>query len=279
VEREATLLVVSLAVCGPLCAIFGTIAPTISQLPRSGRGAETLAWRRLWMPLVPAGFALVTLLGWAAQEADDTDDAIDPMLLVLALPGAVIGARAIARALTSVVRRETPLAATIGLVRPRVIIDPKLAALLDADALAAAIAHEQAHARHRDPLQIWLAQFAADLQWPGRSASDRFRQWLHALEVARDEEARESGTNGEALASAIVTTAQFAQRQPRACARLLGHGEMLRDRIARLLRPVVGVDASRGVVWIVAILAVAACGLTLGIVGGDHLLRALPGVS
>src|SRR5262249_14177263 len=87
VGREATLLVVALAVCGPLCAIGGALTRPAAGFPRSGRDAEALMWRRLWMPLLPACVALAVLLGWTAQEPDQTDNALHPALLVVALPG------------------------------------------------------------------------------------------------------------------------------------------------------------------------------------------------
>ncbi len=274
------LLVVSLAVCGPLCVVFGALGRPAPHLERSGRHAEVRAWRRLWIPLVPACVALAVLVGWALQEADDTGDALDARLLVAAIPGAVIAARALARAIVSLLPARKPLVATVGLVRPKVIIDGAIASALPSDALDAVRAHEAAHAAHRDPLQIWLAQLATDLQWPAPSARLRFRQWLHALEVARDEEARESGACGHALASAIVTVAQLAQARARACAALIGQGELLRDRIARLLRPiVVGQRSISARVMIVLVMVLVVTGIAVGAVCGDHMLRCLPGVS
>ncbi len=276
-EREATLLIVSFAMCGPLCIAFGALVRPIGRFDRSGRHAEAAAWRRLWLPLAPAGVMLILLVGWALQAPDDTDNALSARLLVVAIPGALLGARAVARAASSLWQRHSSLAATIGLVHPKVVIDESLSVVLDAEALAAVDAHERAHARHRDPLQIWLAQVAADLQWP--FADLRFRQWLHGLEVARDEEAREQGINGDALALAVVTVAQLAQARPRAVATLIGSGELLRDRITRLLRPMVRARRSRNVAYAVTIAGVIAIALCVGMVGGDWLLRCLPGVS
>ncbi len=278
-EREATLLVVSLAVCSALCIAFGALAHPLGRFERSGRHAEVLAWRRIWMPLLPAALALVVFAGWALQAADQTDDAVDPILLVAALPGAIILARAVARAVSALFWRGNPLAATVGLLRPTVIIDRSLVEMLDADALAAVRAHELAHARHRDPLQIWLAQLAIDLQWPAPSAPLRFRQWLHSLEVARDEEARESGTSGDALASAIVSVAQLAHDHSRPFASLLGSGEMLRDRVRRLLRPLAPARRHRVALLGTAIAILVASALAVGIIGGDRVLRCVPGIS
>ncbi len=278
-EREATLLVLSLAICAPLCVAFGAMARPIAHFERSGQLAEARAWRRLWLPLVPGCAALAILLGWALHEPDPTDEGLDAMLLVGGIPGAIVLARALARALISAASRHEPLVATIGLLRPRVVIHESIARALCPDSLAAVRAHESAHATHRDPLRIWLAQLAVDLQWPAPSARRRFAHWLHTLEVARDEEAREAGVCGDALAAAIVSVARVAQARSRACAALLGQGDLLRDRIARLLRPMVPSRRRRTTWLFAAVVAVLVGGIAAGFVGGDDLLRCLPGVS
>ncbi|HEY4177130.1 MAG TPA: M48 family metalloprotease [Kofleriaceae bacterium] len=280
-EREATLLVLALAICGPLCVLFGVMARPLQRLDASGRHVERLAWRRLWLPLAPAGFALLVLIGWAAQEPDETDDGVATALMLAAIPGAIIGSRAVARAALSAARRIKPLAGTVGLVRPRVIIDPLLEDTLDGEALVAVLAHESSHARHRDPLRILLAQLATDLQWPASSATARFHHWLHALELARDEEARDDGADGDALADAIVTVAKLARRTPYrfdVCASLTGHGEMLRDRVSRLMNPPLADTRRAGRRWPLAILTVALLAIAIGLLGGDRLVRHLPGV-
>jgi beta-lactamase regulating signal transducer with metallopeptidase domain len=74
-------------------------------------------------------------------------------------------------------------------LRPWVLSSPYLAKTLDDRTIEAALEHERAHARHHDPLRIWLAQLATDLQWPWPQAHKRFQLWILALELARDEEA------------------------------------------------------------------------------------------
>ncbi len=278
-EREATLLVLSLALCGPLLLASAAIAGAAFQLAPSGRSAELAAWRRLWLPLVPAGLALMLVVGWALQEPDDTDTVLDPRLLVAALPAAIIGSRALARALRSIWTRATPLAGTVGLLRPRIAIDDSLSSELDSDELEAVRAHERAHARHRDPFRIWAGQLIADLQWPTRTAAVRFRLWLHALELARDEEARESGVDGEALAAAVVHVTRLAQRRCGLAARLVGDGEMLRDRIDRLLGPLVMPQRLRRLILATSICALLAAAVTIGLVAGNTVLVHLPGVT
>jgi hypothetical protein len=77
-----------------------------------------------------------------------------------------------------------------------VVVSPALAEVLDPAALRAVHEHESAHARHHDPLRIWLAELAADLQWPSPSARARLQSWPETLELARDDEARERGAQG-----------------------------------------------------------------------------------
>ena len=278
-EREATLLVLSLALCGPLLLVAAALTRPSFELARSGRSAELAAWRRLWLPLVPAALALMVFIGWALQEPDDTDEILDPLLLAVALPAAIIGARAIARALRSLWTRARPLAGTVGLLRPRIEIDESLETELAEDELAAVHAHERAHARHRDPFRIWLGQLIADLQWPTRTAARRYRLWLHALELARDEEAREAGIDGESLAAAVVRVARLAQQRCGIVARLAGNGEMLRDRIHRLLTPLVTAHRLQRLILAAGICVLLAIAVTIGLVAGNAVLVRLPGVT
>src|SRR5207247_683225 len=129
--------------------------------------------------------------------------------------------------------------ATVGLLRPWIVFSPRLAKQLDDRQIEAALEHEHAHARHWDPLRIWLAQLATDLQWPWPQARERMEQWLIALELARDEEARVSGIEGTDLADAIITSARFCQNANLSAqaAALTGQAVALTERIARLLDP------------------------------------------
>lgn len=278
-EREGVLTVLCLVLGGPLCLLGGAIVGPTTKLASSGRRAELDTWRRLWLPLVPGLSAVALAIGWALHEPDASDAVLVPAMLGVALLGAVIAARTVARAARSLWMHRPPLAGTVGLVRPRVVIAPELRALLADDELAAVQAHELAHVRHRDPLRIWVGQIVADLQWPARSAELRFRQWLHALELARDEEARDAGADGPALAAAVVGVARRV-RTPAICgAHLVGQAEMLRDRIARLLAPLTAWrERSPRFALGVVVVAVLVAALSLGFWDGDSVLHHLPGV-
>ena len=108
---------------------------------------------------------------------------------------------------------------------------------IDETARDAVRAHESAHARHRDPLRVWAAQLATDLQWPGRGANTRLAQWRHALELARDEEVRRQGVDGADLAAAVIVALRLGGMTPSGGVSIVGSHEGVRDRIHRLLAP------------------------------------------
>ncbi len=87
---------------------------------------------------------------------------------------ALLVARATIRAVWSLIAAQRDQGtATVGLLRPRTRFLPHLAKWLDERQIEAALEHERAHARHRDPLRIWLAQLATDLQWPWPQAQGK----------------------------------------------------------------------------------------------------------
>jgi hypothetical protein len=210
--------------------------------------AERRAWRRLWLPVLPTLVVGAWLCGWALREPDPVTTRFDHgMIIGASLPFLAVALRAGLRALWVLVRQpvELPIC-TVGFLHPRVVFDPHLARLLEDGPLHAALEHERAHARHRDPLRIWLAQLATDLQWPWPWAHRHFQVWLEILEHARDEEARELGASGTDLAAAVVATARHARHAPRAGfgafppggqAALLGDAHSLAERVERLLAP------------------------------------------
>jgi hypothetical protein len=272
VSRDLVLAGLVLIVCGVLAWAPGLLPA------RAGR-SERASWWRLWGPLLPAAAALALLVGWALQEPSTTDELLRPVAALAALPVAFVWARAAWRAARALAAPVDAPAAVIGLLWPRVEIDARLGEVVSSSGLAAARAHEEAHARHRDPLRIWLAQLATDLQWPFGGAAARLAAWLDALELARDDEARRAGARGEDLAEALVGAARLASTTPRpaALARLDGPGGALAARVERLLAPL---EAERRptrrrtvALAVTATLLVAAW---IGFAHGDLALRALP---
>ena len=275
-DRELVLATLALPLCGA-ALLAGSLLRLRLRAPTSSRSARALerhTWARIWLPLLPAALVLAFLTGWALQEPEDAEVA-QPLLVIAAIGCAVIWLRAGTRAIRAL-RPASGLAMTSGLLRPRVTIAPSLAAHLDPRALAAVHAHEAAHARHRDPLRLWLAQLATDLQWPSQTARQRFADWRSALELARDAEACES-VDGSDLAAALIGAAQLGAGSS-ATVGLLGDSDRaFADRIHRLLEPspIDRAPASRRWIGVLVMLSLAAA---IGAAYGEAIVGWFPGL-
>jgi Zn-dependent protease with chaperone function len=277
-NRDLVLIVLAFIVCGPVVWLGGPLS--LASLGVPGGIDERRAWRRLWMPVMPAAVALAVLAGWGLQEPARTDELLRPVAGVLVVPVVLLWLRAAWR-VTRALRRpahDIP-AAVVGLFRPRILLSTAFREAVDERALAAALAHEQAHARHRDPLRILLAQLVSDLQWPAPGARIRLQSWLAALEVARDDEARRHGSDGRDLAAAILAAARLTVRTTSIPVALLTSAEWaLVFRIDRLLSAAVPGGDRRGWGWllVVGLAAAITAGAVVGVTHGDDVLRALP---
>jgi hypothetical protein len=277
-DRSLVFGGLALSACGWLVwlgAALGRPAPSCA----SARELERRHARALWSPFAPALVALVLLLGWFLQEPPLSDEPLHPVAALFALPVVGVWLRAGWRALRAALASPgTAPACTHGLLRPRVVLDERFRTSLDSQAFEAVLAHEHRHAAHRDPLRILLAQLAGDLQWPVAAARLRFERWRAALELARDEEARERGASGPDLAAAILAACRRARAaEPDVVARLTGVEQDLIARIDRLLAPLPHGSGARPS-WprAAGALAVVAAALWGGLLYGDLLVRALP---
>ena len=280
-SRDLVLATMVLVLCGAgawLASWIPAASDAGARREVSGRRLAARAWRRVWLPLLPAAIALATMLGWALQEPGVTDERLLPTAVFVVIPIGLVWLRCAVRACVAMRSpREMPPLATVGLWRPRVVVAEDLPGALDPAALGAALAHERVHVRHRDPLRIWLAQIATDLQWPSPWARRRFAHWLTCLELARDEEARLGGASGEDLAAAVVSVARIAWR-PRAAAiaGLTGAETSLASRVHRLLAPVPPDRGRRSGPLLLGALAVLGSSVAIGVAYGDYVLRAMP---
>ena len=273
-DRELVLATLALPLCGA-ALLAGSLMRLRLRAVASPRALERHTWARIWLPLLPAALVLAFLTGWALQEPEDAEVA-QPLLWIAAIACAVIWLRAGLRAVRALRTPAPSLAMTSGLLRPRVTIAPSLAAHLDPGALAAVHAHEAAHARHRDPLRLWLAQLATDLQWPSHTARQRFADWRGALELARDAEACES-VDGSDLAAALIGAAQLGAGSSAAVGLLGDNDRAFADRIHRLLEPHAAEHAPRSRRWI-AVVATLALAAVLGAAFGETIIGWLPGL-
>jgi hypothetical protein len=279
VERECFLSILVALLGGTMILACGWW-PTRDGGGGSARQLERLRWRHIWLPLVPALTIAAWLCGWALAESDPTPEKASIRLILSSVPFALLlFGRAAIRAVWSLFRDEGEVVtATVGLLRPWILFSPYLAKRLDDRTIEAALAHERAHARHRDPLRIWLARLATDLQWPWPQAQRRFRLWILALEFARDEEARVSGVDGSDLASAILASARLGRQAilP-ANAELISDPSTLKERISRLLEPLpLEPPPTHTTIWTaVALIPVVLGAIGFGSVFGEQIVRTL----
>ena len=124
---------------------------------------------------------------------------------------------------------------------------------------------------------MWLARVATDLQWPGPAARRRLDRWRHALELARDEEARIAGVQGADLAAAIIAAVRLNAATTWSCVSIAGDPSMLQERIARLLAPLAatsGDDSRHARIrpWAIVVLPLA---VLSGALFGEAIVRAL----
>ena len=279
-SRDLVLGTLALVLFGAGAWLAGGLLPAriaSEGADESGLALERRSWRRLWAPLLLPALALATLLGWGLQEPSVTDEPLKPIVVVVAIPAALLFVRSGWRALGALRRPSVlPALATVGLVRPRIVIAAGLDEILDQEALDAAIAHERAHASHYDPLRIWLAQMATDLQWPSLFARRRLEHWLSALELARDEEARMAGAPGADLAAAVVAVAGLNNPARRGLVGLTGAEASLSARVHRLLGPPPTSPLSSSIIAPLGVAVFLMIGLVFGVTHGDSFLRALP---
>jgi hypothetical protein len=235
-DRELVFAFLVAALCGCTLVAAGCW-PSGAPIAASGQSAELRMWWRIWLPFGPTALVFAVLLGWALAEPANAEP-VPKALMLTALPFAIIFARAAWRAVGSLtISRAHLTIATVGFLRPRIIVSPRFAEAIDQDALAAALEHEGAHARHRDPLRLWLAQLATELLWPAPAATFRLQSWKRALEIARDDEARSRGAAGPDLAAAILASLRSTHAIPQIAAATLTDETFIKERVMRLLQP------------------------------------------
>ena len=241
-DRELLLLALLCLVPGPLAIGVGFLRFPLQRTSSiSASRLEGRTWRALWYPLLPAILSFAAILGWVSREPANAE-ALPALVIFAGVPSAMLLLRVILFAARTARYRATNKATgTVGILRPRILIADDLRDVLDEHALLAVVAHERAHSRHRDPLRLWLARIVTELQGRSRAAVERYDEWRHAVELARDEEARRSGIRGEDLACAVLEATKLAAVPSPSLVRLLS-SDRLQERIDVLLRPLPPLD-------------------------------------
>lgn len=278
-ERECCLSMLITLAGGVMLLACGWW-PAAHFTSRSARAVEKITWRQIWLPLVPGLTVAAALCGWALVEPDPVPEKVPWSLVLASIPFGLLFVRAAVRSGRALMAdQEDPATATVGILRPWIVFSPYLAKRLGDRQIEAALEHERAHARDRDPLRIWLAQLAVDLQWPWPQAQERLQQWLTTLELARDEEARAAGIEGTELAEVILASARFTRRANLAMqAALIGEPSRLKERIQRLLDPSPADPEESQRPWhdpLVLLVPSLAFALVGGAIFGERLVHAL----
>lgn len=272
-NRELLLIGLAALLGGTLAWLVAPVRIATTLGPAWRR--ERRAWRGLIAPLIVIAFATALVLGWAVQEPAVSDERLAPIAWIIAAAVLALWVRALWRFWRAATARTSAPLAVVGLWRPRIVIESSFEDTLDRDALLAALAHEAAHVRHRDPLRIALAQLAIDLQWPWPQPRARLRAWHIALEQARDDEAIADGARPEDLGHAIVEAARL-QRAGRGAA--LTGDAAIELRITRLLDGRVPERPGASLVFPFVIGAGLIAAVILGVAFGEQLVGWLPGV-
>lgn len=139
------------------------------------------------------------------------------------------------------VARGLPVPAfTAGWLWPRVYLARELGDLLTAEELAAVVAHEGAHAARRDPLRLSLLRFLAHTLFWIPMLRQLSEDCADEAEIRADDAARRG--RPLALASAILTVAEWGPSRCRQVGVGLHHPDLLDRRVRRLAG---NVDAPR----------------------------------
>lgn len=142
-----------------------------------------------------------------------------------------------------VLKREAPVMAVAGLVRPKLIVSRSVLHKLTPEQREAAFRHEQAHQASRDNLKRFLYLLTPDA-FPFISGFKKIeRQWARYTEWAADDHAV-AGNSERALslAAALVSVAKLGVNQQPSyllsslCSTLVSEDEDLAVRVDRLLR-------------------------------------------
>ena len=98
---------------------------------------------------------------------------------------------------------------TMGLFRPRVVIDACFVRDADSELIRAALLHEHAHIGGRDILRSFIVRVCLTANPAGRLLRNDFQRWRTAREAICDGEAVHRGGEALALAEGIVRAAKF----------------------------------------------------------------------
>lgn len=128
-----------------------------------------------------------------------------------------------------------PLAFTVGLWNPQVVLSEGMISKLSQEELAAVLSHELGHVQSRDPLRLAVVRFLADALWFLPVARSLAADFADVVEAAADDWAVAITRQPVDLASALVKTARAGVQQSIPLATPLAGHLTVEDRVERLL--------------------------------------------
>src|SRR5271165_2622826 len=231
----------------------------------NARSAERLL---LALRLAPAAIALLTVAGLCVPsylwlEPDAAEELGFPCLIAAAL-SATLWVSSLSRVAKAIwhSRGSNVWFGVAGLIRPRVVISPRVLQILSNEELAVALRHEEAHHTSLDNLKRLLMMLSPD----GWLLPEVECTWAKFAEWAADDSAVEGDASRSlALSSALVKVARLgaAPSQPALITPLLADSSGLAERVERLLEGRAISSHTRIAFPAVAILASAFLGLAV----------------
>ncbi len=169
-----------------------------------------------------------------------------------------------------------PVACTVGLWRPRIVLSAGLITDLSLAELAAVLSHEWGHVSRHDPLRIALLRLCSDALWFLPIVRMLARDSARVMEDAADDVAVVLTHQPLDLAAALVKTAK-AQARPRwSPVPAFGGERMVTERVERLLEVVSSRPPQRHTRAWAASAVVATCFLGLLILPSQPAVEAVP---
>lgn len=158
-------------------------------------------------PAIPGATPLLGLLGGgillgAASKARRLERATRPWRTLRRAASSESGAN------IRILETTRPVAATVGLMRPTVLLSRGLLDRLSPQAGRAVRAHEAAHRRRRDPLRLALARWGTSLHLPGTGGA-LYRELDLVVERAADEAAARRVGDRVKVAEALLAVARL----------------------------------------------------------------------
>lgn len=207
-DRPVRLLVGAAAATYPALALSWCVAtllgtqPAAWRLGLAGHPAAVAAAGLVAVGAVAVGSALGTVIGGVVHTRRFHRWVTDhecPVPGPVAVAAAEVGLGDQLRLVDS----GGHLALTAGLARPYVVVSTALVAAVGGDELRAVLAHEQAHLRRRDPLQVLLVRALVAQLWFLPVARDLRRRARSGRELAADRDAA-ARYGRSALAGALL---------------------------------------------------------------------------